>query len=178
MNFKEYFLCEGKKRKEPNFCYMLYTSDPYSRYLKDLQQLLQLDGDKTKKNEFHCTIRYVKSAQSPDIFIEYLDSLELPKLSGVTKSFDIFSPHDDKAFVVELETPEIRKWFNKTDRWLKRKGFPKSDYRIFKPHITLTYGTEKELPDFLNKKHKMKIVFDKHVVTDQDYKVIFEKHSI
>jgi len=169
-NFKEYFLLN--EAKVSTFCYMLYADEPYSTKLKELQKELDLDGELTDKNKFHITIRYVKTNKSPDPLIDYLNAIQLPKLSAVTKNFNIFG--EDKCLVMEVDSPEIHKWFKQINKFIIDCGFPDSDYKIYKPHITLTEGTKKEIPKFLNK-HKMNLVFKKHVVTGSDYKIIFQK---
>ncbi len=172
MNFKDYFLLtEGKS--SDNFCYMLYTEQPYSNYLKEIQDNIDMDGEKTEKDKFHTTVRYVKSSKSPQPLIDYLSDVELPKLTGITKNFEMFG--DDKCLVMELNSKEIHDWFKQVNKFLLDCEFPDSDYPTYKPHITLTCGMTKDKPKFNKKDHKVKIDFTKHVITDSNYNVIFER---
>jgi hypothetical protein len=172
MNFKDYFMINENKSSD-TFCYMLYAQSPYNKYLTTIQKELQLDGELTKQNDFHITIRYVKSKKSPQPLIDYLTDIQLPKLACVTKNFEILG--DDKCLVMEVQSNEIFDWFNQVNKFLLDCGFPDSDYKTYRPHISLTCGTSQEIPKFVSNKHKLKIQFTKHVITNSQHKVIFEK---
>lgn len=173
MTFKQFFT--ESKNKPKNFCYMVYTSAPYSDYLEDIQNDLDIDGDRTKKDKFHCTIRYVKTDKSPQILIDYLDSMEkLPVLSATTKSMDIYG--DDRCVVLELSSQPMHNWFHKIDNFLKKNDYPPSDYPDYKPHVTITEESKlDDAPEFDKDKHKLKIDFDRHIITDENYNVIYER---
>lgn len=173
MSFKEYFLLNEGKSQEKNFCYMLYAEKPYSEYLKEIQDDLDLDGELTEKDEFHITVRYVVTEKDPQPLLDYLNDVELPVLTGTTKNFNIFG--DDKCLVMEIDSKEIHNWFKQVNKFIVDSGYPESDYPTYKPHVTLTCGTEKDKPKFDSEHHKLKISFTKHIVTDQNYKVIFER---
>lgn len=176
MNFKDYFLLTEGKSQQDTFCYMLYTEQPYTNYLKEIQDSLNLDGEKTEKNKFHTTVRYVKTSKSPQPLLDYLSDVDLPKLTGFTKNFEIFGEHE-RCLVMELRSKEIHDWFKQVNRFLLDCDFPDSDFPTYKPHITLSCETTVDKPKFVPKDHKLKIDFTKHVVTDSDYNVIFERSA-
>ncbi|MFW6130684.1 MAG: hypothetical protein ACOC56_05805 [Atribacterota bacterium] len=169
--FKEFFILTESK-VEDTFCYMIYAQKPYSDYLRNIQKELKLKGEWIEKTKFHNTIRYVKTKMSPKPLMDYLSDVDLPTLSGITKNFQIFG--EDKCLVMELISREIHDWFKQVNKFMIDCGYPDSDYPKYRPHITLSEGVE-EKPKFNPQKHKLKIDFTKHVVTDKNYDVIFER---
>jgi len=175
LSFKDYFLLnEGK---EKNFCYILYAEKPYDSYLKEIQDELDLDGELTEKDKFHCTVRCVVTPKDPAPFIDYLTDVPLPKISATTKNFELFGPDEEKCLVMELESKKMHDWFQQVNKFLIDSEYPDSDYPTYKPHITFTRGTEQEKPEFKPKKHRLKVDFTKHIVTDENYDIILEKKA-
>jgi len=180
MNFKNFYLL--KEEVKQNFCYMIYLDQPYIDYICEIQRDLFYNNnivkEEVKPNELHCTIRLVNLnyGQSPDLFLEWLSENSLPVLSGFTEKFSVF---DDHTLVVELDSPQIREWFDRVNSWLTTVGgYSESDYSVFKPHISIGYGYQKnEPPKFNQRTHRMKVKFPFHKVTDQNYNVIYEETS-
>lgn len=175
-SFKDYLLFQqGDPQNEPsaNFCYMLFTESPFTEQLLDVQQNAHVQAEKLiQPDQFHCTIRYVKlmGEQNPDKFIEWLSKEQLPMLECFTSKFNIF---DDQSLVLELDSPEIREWYNKVDQFLNMNGYAPSEYPSFKPHISLAYGCTSPVPTFDGRYDRLNIKFTTHRVTDFNKKPIF-----
>ena len=180
MNFKDFCLLKENEQKEETsgetFCYMLYLNEEEQDKITKIQKSLDIKADDlTIPKEFHCTIRYVKLKyqQTHDAFIEYLKSLTLPTLSASTVDFKLFD--NGNCLVIKLDSQEIQDWFEKINGWLLNKGYNKSDFPTFKPHITLANKYKGELPKFDNALHHLKVKFSVHKVTNSSRKVVFEK---
>lgn len=180
MDFKNFYLLQEEVKQ--NFCYMIYLDQPYIDYIGEIQRDLFKGNDIVKEavapQDLHCTIRHVKLqyGQNPDMFLEWMDENRLPTLNGFTEKFSVF---DEQTLVVELDSPQIREWFEKVNAWLTTVGgYNESDYKVFKPHISIGYGYQgTEPPDFDTRKHRMKVKFPLHRVTNQNYDVIYESQA-
>lgn len=174
MKFKDFFFLT--EEKGPNFCYMVYAESPYIEYVDAMRKTLGIQAEKlVKPEQFHCTIRYTKlnAGQTPLAFLEWLADQELPELTAFTEKYSMF---DGGSLVMELDSPELHEWFNKVNSMMSHLGYLPSDFPTFKPHLSLSYGTTTPLPKFDIRQHRIKIKFTKHVVTNQNKEVIFERH--
>jgi hypothetical protein len=181
MTFKQYLINEETKR---NFCYMVYPE--FSACLEEVQETLKemypeqfKEAKPQPKDDFHATIRYVRLqlGQTPDLFLEWLNTIQLPEITAFTSNFKILG--DDKCLVFALDSDEIHNWFNKVNSWLTNVGnYSPSDYPTYKPHITLYEGYQgSSIPKFNQRIHRIKVKLNIHVVSDQSHKHIFEKKS-
>jgi hypothetical protein len=178
MTFKT-FLLEAEEQKKPTFCYMLYCTDGSNQVVEELQKQISnqvLAGELESPDNFHCTIRYVKmnQGQSPDKFVEWFSGLPLPIIEGFTSKFSIFK---DGCIVTELESPGMHEWFGKINAWMTTEGgYPPSDFPTYKPHVTLYKGSENiNPPEFRIGTDNKKLFFNRHIITNKDREVIFEK---
>ncbi len=71
----------------------------------------------------------------------------------------------------------MHEWFGKINAWMTTVGdYPPSDYLTYKPHVTLFKDTENTTaPKFETGLHHKKFIYTKHIVTDKNYDVIFER---
>lgn len=181
MNFQNYITLKESEEKTNNFCYMIYPEFP--DFLAEIQETLQETNKQLFLNakpetDYHATIRYVKlqPEQTPDLFIEYLDTIQLPEITAFTSDFTVLG--DDKCFCLKVESDDIHNWFQKTDAWLTTHNYSKSDYPTYKPHITLFSGYQSlQLPKFNPRIHRIKIKFTIHKVSNSAEKIIFEKKT-
>jgi hypothetical protein len=179
MNFKNFYLLQEEVKH--NFCYMVFLDQPYIDYIGEIQRDIFGSGEfqakeLVKPEELHCTVRHVKLSygQTPEKFLAWMDDNDLPTLDGFTEKFSLF---DEQTLVIELDSPQIREWFEKVNSWITTVGgYAESDYKVFKPHISIAYGFQgTDVPTFDSRKHRMKMKFPNHKVTDQNYDVIYER---
>jgi 2'-5' RNA ligase len=157
------------------FCYMIRVDKQSERKLIELQKELGLKGKLIEKDDFHTTIRYIKTSKSPDLLLGFLAGAKLPILKGRLKGFDIFGQEKD-ALVLKIESKEITDWFTKVNKFLLDNNYPKSEYPIYHPHVTLTYDKGIEKPKWKSK-YEMEIKFTIHVVSNKQEKLIFNKDA-
>ena len=160
----------------PAFCYMLGFSGSDLTRLKKLQNDLDLDGEKTKKDDFHITVRYVRTPRFDDykFFVAYLEhQKELPAMYCKTVGFDILGKDKD-CLVLKIESPDLTKYFEKVNKWLVDNGYPKSDYSTYKPHITLSEKKDITKPKW-DSKYEMSLRLCTHIVSDTNRRKVFKK---
>lgn len=186
MSFKKfYYESYGKhiinEGVELNFCYMVYPEQPYIDYIGEIQHDLfsgkDIVKEAVKPEDLHCTMLFVKLnyGQDPDKFIDWLSNTPLPVLNAFTNKFSIF---DKKTLVVELDSPELRNWYEKVHSWAINEGYSDSDYKIYRPHISLGYGyINDDPPNFDIRTHRLKLKLPKHIVTNQNYDKLFNQIS-
>jgi len=162
----------------PTFCYMLYITGSDRLKLKELQDKLDLKGEKTPKDEFHVTIRYVRAKKSDDwkFFVEYLKRQEkLPRIRAKISGFKILGKDKD-CLTLTVESSELDKYFEKVNKWLTDNGYAKSDYSTYKPHITLTEQPNVEKPKW-SSDYEFYVDLSMHIVSDTDHNKVFKKES-
>lgn len=163
-----------EEEKPATFCYMLYLTTENQNNIEKLRQSLDLhEGSPTQPEEFHCTINYckMKPGQSHQPFVDWMNTMELPKLIAYTEKFSIFGPEQD-VLVAELESQDLHEWQAKIAGWLDANGYPPSDYPKYKPHITLSEGV-KDCPKFDKFKHRIRVEFTIHKITNKDKIPVF-----
>lgn len=161
-----------ESKELPSFCYMLYLQGEEADKFKELQDSLDIKaGEMVPKTKFHVTIRYMKTNKDIKPFLDWIKDQDLPEIIVTGKEF---AKYND-AFVLEVQGSEIRKWFEKVNKWLVDNGYPKSDYPEYKPHLSFSYETSDDfkIPKYDDKPIRLK--FTKHVVTNDDHKVIWSK---
>ena len=164
----------NEEKKDPSFCYMLYVSPEDEKDFIEIQKELKLDGELIKSGKFHTTVRYVK-AEDYKPFVDYLKTLDLPKLTGTCESFAIYGKDKD-TLVIELEGKELHNWFNKVNKWLVDNDYPKSDFPTYKPHISLTEKIGIEKPEWKDE-YKKKITFKLHIVSNTDHDEVYRSKA-
>jgi hypothetical protein len=179
--FKEWLLeSESKKQK---VCYMVKLMDDCATKMQAIQKTLDIKaGEIVKPDDFHSTIRFMKTDKDTQPLIDWLNTQKLPAITAKIKSFDRLND----AFVAKLDSPEMHKWFDKVNAWMIEHNYPKSDYDTFLPHISFSYETDAawETPKFDKKEHTIDLDFTYHYITAKpdkdngpDYKEIWGKKS-
>lgn len=107
------------------------------------------------------------------MLVGWLQAQDLPTLKGKTKSFGLYGP-ENEALVVEIDGEELHDWFKEVNKFLTDNDFPKSDYKTYKPHITLTYLEGIEKPEW-KEDYEMEVEFGIHVVTDTSYEEVYRE---
>lgn len=182
LSFKKWILLEESEKRQ-KVCYMINLKKDDAEKFKKIQDSFDIKaGEIVKSDEFHCTIRFMKTSKDPQPLLDYLNEQKLPKVHAKIKSFDRLND----AFVAKLETPEMHEWFDKVNKWIVENGYPDSDYNTFLPHISFSYETDEkwETPKFDEEKHALELEFDYHTITSKpeedngpDYKEIWGKQS-
>lgn len=158
-----------EKKGDPSFCYMLYIDKKDETIFSDMQKDLQLEGELVESGQFHATIRYVKRDDYEPL-VEYLKEIELPQIEAKCVGFEIYGKDKD-TLVIELKSEEIHEWFEKINSWLTDRGYPKSDFPTYKPHISLTEKVGIEKPEW-KKEYEVKVKFRLHVVSDRNHEEV------
>jgi hypothetical protein len=157
-----------------SLCYMIRVDKKSEERLRKLQKELELDGKLV--DDFHNTIRYIKTQKNADFLIGYLEGCRLPILKAKTVGFDIFGKRQD-TLVMRLESENITKWFKKFDKFATEKNYPKSDFPTYKPHISLTEKEGITKPKWKSE-YSFEITFEIHYLTvkmaDDSHKKIWE----
>jgi 2'-5' RNA ligase len=163
-----------EKKGDPSFCYMLYIDVKDEEKFIQMQKELQLDGELIESGKFHATVRYVKRNDYQPL-VEHLKEIELPQIEGKCVGFEIYGKDKD-TLVVELEGKELHDWFKKIDSWLTERGYPKSDFPTYKPHISLTEKAGIEKPKW-KKEYEFKVKFSLHVIGDSNHEEVYREKS-
>lgn len=170
---KSWRIMEESEKKDPAFCYMVYISPEDEKPFIDIQKELKLKGELIESGEFHVTIRYVRTDKDYDEFINFLTNIKLPTLTAECVGFEIYGKDKD-TLVVELESEDLHKWFEKVNDWLTKHDFPKSDFPTYKPHISLTEKVGIEKPEWKDE-YRRKVKFNIHIVSNTDYARVFKR---
>jgi len=164
-----------ESKQDNSICYMIRVDKNTEDKLVDLQKELKLDGNLTKKGDFHTTIRYMETTKSPDMLIGFLEGSKLPILKGRIYGFDVFG-RDKDTVVLRLESKEIDDWFKRYDKFANACDYPKHNFPSYKPHITLAIK-----PNIIRPKWKDKYAFDVkftiHVISGKGYKDVWTKEA-
>jgi hypothetical protein len=176
-------LLEAKKKREvETFCYMLYLDKESDKAIKDIIKTMDVDG--TKVGDYHCTVRYFEpiegKATGAKGLIDYLDSFgNLPIIEAFPKQLSVFGK-DKNYLVFELVSLRLQDWFNRVNFEMTMKNYPSSEFPVYKPHVSLFKKADLSagMPKFDIAAHRIPLVFDRHVITDHNEKVIWEKTGI
>lgn len=164
-----------ESKQDNSICYMIRADKSSEDKLVNIQKELKLDGNITKKGDFHTTIRYMETTKSPDMLIGFLEGSKLPTLKGRIYGFDIFGP-DKNTLVLRLESKEINDWFKRFDKFANVCEYPKHNFPSYKPHITLDIKSNIERPKWKDK-YAFDVKFNIHVISGKGYKDIWVKEA-
>jgi hypothetical protein len=132
---------ESEEKTIHKVCYMVTLDKESQNKLHELSKQFDIKADEiVPKDEYHATIRFMKTNKDLEPFKDWLHSQELPTISVEGVKLDKMND----AFVIKLEGEGIQEWFDKVNEWLVENGYPKSDYDTFKPHISFSYQTHED----------------------------------
>lgn len=164
-----------ESKQDESICYMIRVDKSTEDKLVDLQKELKVEGELTKRGDFHTTIRYIKTTKSPDLLLGFLSGSKLPTLKGRIYGLDVFGPDKDTV-VLRLESKEINDWFKRFDKYADACDYPKSQYPTYKPHITLGIKPNIARPKWKDK-YAFDVKFTIHVISGKGYKDIWVKDA-
>lgn len=160
MFFSQAYLNKIRAKTEtPSYLISLKPDqDTASRLIKLQKQFnLTAKDEATESNQFHITLRYWRyedfDDKNLDDVIQCLEKEDFftePILIKNRCKFETLGK--DKALVLLLDAPELKKCQGEMDKAIQEFGVPPSDYSSFKAHLTLAYpkDTPEDLPEGIN----------------------------
>jgi hypothetical protein len=105
----------------------------------------------------------------------YTETWSRRDFNASVEAFDMF--HED-SFVLKLDSDELRRWNTTVEAFLETSDYAPSDWRIFRPHVSLFYGYKhRPIPKFENS-DRINIKFNLHIVTKNSWEnVVFKRKS-
>jgi len=146
--------------------------------IKLFQDSLDLDEGVIPKDGYHMTLKYWEGhADLKDAVIGWLNENSglFGNIRASTYRLERFGTDDD-VLVARLESQRLQDAFRAVEDGLADLGVPKSDYRTYKPHLTLAENIERVPTNDLDSLKT--ITFSGWQMTDENREVLWSKGEV